>query len=114
MEAAAPTVFMVWLLAYVCNYFTKRHDVNMQPRGVGGIGYLCACDVTTSTYPISTKSHKHMNTILSLIAIDCTSILLEHFHYTTVQLNVEKALSRSVTATDHASPPSVLITVSPH
>ena len=84
----------------------------MKPMGEGGIGYLCACDVTTSTYPISTKSHKQMSTILSLIAIDC--ILLAHFHYTTVQLNAEKALSRTVTATDHASPSSVLITVSPH
>jgi hypothetical protein len=84
----------------------------MQPKGEGGIGYLCACDVTTSTHPISTKSHKHMNTKLSLIAMDC--VLLAHFHYTTFQLNAEKALSHTVTATDHASLPSVLITVSPH
>jgi hypothetical protein len=103
---------MVWLLAYVYQYFTKRHDVNMQPKGEVGIGYLCACDITTSTYPISTNSYKHTNTILSLISIDC--VLLAHLHYTTVQLNAEKALSRIVTATDHASPPSVLITVSLH
>jgi hypothetical protein len=105
-------MFMVWLLAYVWYYFSRRHDVNIQPRGEGGMGYLYAFHVTTSTYPISAKSHKHMNTVLSLTAIGC--VLLAHFHYTTVQLNAETALSRIVTATYHASTPSVLIAVSPH
>ena len=62
MEAATPTVFIVWLQAYVCHYFTKRHDVKMQPRGEGDVGCLCACDVTTSTHPISTTSHKQTYT----------------------------------------------------
>ena len=103
---------MVWLLAYVCNSFTKRHDVNMQPRGEGGTGCLYACDVTASTYPISTKPHKHTNTILSLIAIDC--VLLTHFHYITVQLNAEKSSQPNYHGNNHTSPPSVLITVRPH
>jgi hypothetical protein len=104
MEATAPAVFMAWLLVYVYHYITKRHDVNVQPRGEGSIGYLCACDVTTSTIPISTTSHKHMNTILSLKAIGC--VLLAHLHYTTVLSNAETLLSH---INRYASPPSVLI-----